>query len=83
MLWIRTDEEGTLRLMIQDNGHGFDPATAVSLGHQGLVNMRSRIETIGATIDLASDRSGTTIEIRRPVGDSADDRSTIDGSRAS
>ena len=67
MLWIRTDDEGTLRLMIQDNGHGFDPSTSASLGHQGLVNMRSRIGTIGATIDLASDRSGTTIEIRRPA----------------
>jgi signal transduction histidine kinase len=83
MLWIRTDEEGTLRLMIQDNGHGFDPSTSVSLGHQGLVNMRSRIGTIGATIDLASDRSGTTIEIRRPADDTTDDQSDIQGSRAS
>jgi signal transduction histidine kinase len=80
MLWIRTDEEGTLRLMIQDNGHGFDPSTSVSLGHQGLVNMRSRIGTIGATIDLASDRSGTTIEIRRPADD-ADDQTDTQGSR--
>jgi signal transduction histidine kinase len=83
MLWIRTDDEGTLRLMIQDNGHGFDPATTSSLGHQGLVNMRSRIGTIGATIDLASDRSGTTIEIRRPADESADDQSATSGSRAS
>ncbi len=83
MLWIRTDDEGTLRLMIQDNGHGFDPATTSSLGHQGLVNMRSRIGTIGATIDLASDRSGTTIEIRRPADDTADDQSATSGSRAS
>jgi len=76
MVWVRTDEEGTLRLMIQDNGHGFDPSTSTSLGHQGLVNIRSRIGSIGATIDLASDRSGTTIEIRRP----ADDRPDTDGS---
>jgi len=83
MLWIRTDEKGTLRLMIQDNGHGFDPSSSVSLGHQGLVNMRSRIGTIGATIDLASDRSGTTIEIRRPADDITNDQSQTDGSRAS
>jgi signal transduction histidine kinase len=76
MVWVRTDEEGTLRLMIQDNGHGFDPSTSTSIGHQGLVNMRSRIGSIGATIDLVSDRSGTTIEIRRP----ADDRPDTDGS---
>jgi signal transduction histidine kinase len=67
MVWVRADGEGTLRLMIQDNGHGFDPSSSASLGHQGLVNMRSRIGSIGATIDLASDRSGTTIEIRRPA----------------
>ena len=83
MLWIRTDDEGTLRLMIQDNGHGFDPSTSVSLGHQGLVNMRSRIETIGATIDLASDRSGTTIEIRWPADGRSEERSDTEGSRAS
>jgi signal transduction histidine kinase len=82
MLWIRTDEEGTLRLMIQDNGHGFDPSASASLGHQGLVNMRSRIGTIGATIDLASDRSGTTIEIRRPADDGTDGRTDTDGSSA-
>ena len=80
MVWVRTDEEGTLRLMIQDNGHGFDPSTSTSLGHQGLVNMRSRIETIGATIDLASDRSGTTIEIRRPTATRPGDPATSDGS---
>jgi signal transduction histidine kinase len=83
MLWIRTDEEGTLRLMIQDNGHGFDPSSSASLGHQGLVNMRSRIGTIGATIDLASDRSGTTIEIRRPADSTTTDQADTDRGRAS
>ena len=79
-VWVRTDEEGTLRLMIQDNGHGFDPSTSTSLGHQGLVNMRSRIGSIGATIDLASDRSGTTIEIRRPAATRPGDPPDTDGS---
>ncbi len=80
MVWVRIDEEGTLRLMIQDNGHGFDPSTSTSLGHQGLVNMRSRIGSIGATIDLASDRSGTTIEIRRPAAPRPGDPPDTDGS---
>ena len=79
-VWIRTDPEGGLRLMIQDNGHGFDPSTSTSLGHQGLVNIRSRIGTIGATIDIASDRYGTTIEIRRPAAVSAGAPPRIDGS---
>src|SRR4029079_393246 len=52
MVSVRSDEEGTLRLMLQDSGRGFDQSTSTSIGHQGLVNMRSRIDSIGATIDL-------------------------------
>ena len=44
-------ETGVLRLIIEDNGHGFDPATIGVLGHQGLVNMRSRMAAIGATLE--------------------------------
>lgn len=77
---VRTGDRGELRLVIQDNGHGFDPSASASLGHQGLVNMRSRIASIGATIDLASDRSGTTIEIRRPAATRPGDPSGTHGS---
>ncbi|MFL5646287.1 MAG: GAF domain-containing protein [Chloroflexota bacterium] len=81
-VWVRTDEAGDLRLTIQDNGHGFDPSASASLGHQGLVNMRSRIGSIGATIDLASDRSGTTIEIRRRAASRPGEPTDTDGSKA-
>ena len=40
-------ESGGLELVIEDNGHGFDPATIGTLGHQGLINMRSRVADIG------------------------------------
>ena len=41
-----------LKLVVEDNGHGFDPATVGTLGHQGLVNMRSRVASVGATVEL-------------------------------
>ena len=66
-----TADDGALRLAIADNGHGFDPARAVSLGHQGLANMRSRCATIGATMDIESSSSGTTVEIRLPAAEAA------------
>ncbi|HYC07005.1 MAG TPA: ATP-binding protein, partial [Candidatus Binatia bacterium] len=66
-----TADDGALRLAIVDNGHGFDPARAVSLGHQGLANMRSRCATIGATMDIESSSSGTTVEIRLPAAEAA------------
>jgi signal transduction histidine kinase len=62
-----TADDGAVSLAVADNGHGFDPATAVSLGHQGLDNMRSRCATIGATMEIESSSSGTTVEIRLPA----------------
>lgn len=66
MVWIGAEPDGSLRLRIEDNGRGFDPAAVGSLGHQGLHNMRSRVATVGATMDIASDTTGTRIEIHRP-----------------
>jgi signal transduction histidine kinase len=64
---VETDDRGDICLRISDNGHGFEPAAVAALGHQGLVNMRSRAATIGATMDLTSERTGTTIDIRLPA----------------
>ena len=71
-------DDGTFRLVISDNGHGFDPSAPGALGHVGLVNMRSRCATIGATMDIVSGATGTTIEIRLP----AEERTDADGSAA-
>ena len=66
-VWISAEPDGSLRLRIEDNGRGFDPAAVGSLGHQGLANMRSRVATVGATMDIESDATGTRIEIHRPT----------------
>ena len=54
------------RLSVTDNGRGFDPSVAASLGHQGLVNMRSRAAGIGATIHIDSGNAGTTVRVVLP-----------------
>ena len=63
---LETFVDGGLLLAIEDNGHGFDATVPGLLGHQGMVNMRSRVTTIGATMTLASGPSGTRVEVRRP-----------------
>jgi signal transduction histidine kinase len=67
--------DGAVVVSVEDNGRGFDPEDAAALGHQGLANMRSRAATIGATMTLASDGTGTMVEIRLPgAGVRADER---------
>jgi signal transduction histidine kinase len=58
--------DDALELTVTDNGRGFDPATAATIGHQGLVNMRERAEGIGATMTIDSDSAGTTVRVVLP-----------------
>jgi signal transduction histidine kinase len=70
---VEVRSDGSLRLVIADNGHGFDPSESGSLGHQGLANMRSRIATIGATMAVASGATGTRVEISLPAEPNVND----------
>ncbi|MBB5353572.1 signal transduction histidine kinase/ligand-binding sensor domain-containing protein [Haloferula luteola] len=49
-----------------DNGLGFDPNTATHL-RNGLGNMRSRMESVGGTMELESGSTGTTIQLTLPL----------------
>lgn len=53
--------ENKLKIIIQDNGIGFDSAT-IEKGN-GLKNMQKRIEEIGGEFNLSSSNEGTRIEI--------------------
>ncbi len=65
-LYLTADEAGTHRLVIADDGRGFDPDEAVS-GHFGLIGMREQAELIGASFRLDSARGGgVRIEIVAP-----------------
>ena len=79
VLAVDTAPGGDLRFLVRDNGDGFDPSSvAGGFGHHGISNMRSRMATIGATMSITSDGTGTTIEVRVPRATTA----TFDGSPA-
>jgi signal transduction histidine kinase len=61
--------EPTLRLIIGDNGRGFDPRAPRSEEHHGLVNLRSRAQSLGGSFDLRSEaNAGTRLEVVIPLG---------------
>ena len=77
-VFVESSSAQGLSLVVSDNGHGFDPTTAVTLGHQGLANMRSRAVSVGATVELDSDSSGTRVMVHRPAGDATPDLGGVD-----
>jgi len=58
-----------LRLSIQDNGRGFDPARSAGpdTGHFGVDGMKRRAAKIGGTLALESNVDGTTISLTTPL----------------
>jgi signal transduction histidine kinase len=61
-------EQNRLRLIITDNGVGFDPAAPRSAGHQGLVNMRDRAASLGGILEVDSEPGvGTRIIVDMPL----------------
>jgi signal transduction histidine kinase len=59
--------EGVVRLIISDNGAGFDASKPRGAGHQGLVNMRARASSVGARLEVESEPgAGTRIIVEVP-----------------
>jgi signal transduction histidine kinase len=60
-------ENGSVRLRINDDGVGFDPAVAgrlLSEGHFGLAGMRERVEMVGGHLSIDSaPGQGTTVDV--------------------
>lgn len=57
---------GMLRLMIRDDGHGFEPGAGPA-GH-GLANMRERAEALGGSAMITSaPEAGTTVAVEIPL----------------
>ena len=53
-----------LRLLVTDDGAGFDDATSVPVGHYGLIGMKERAAQIGAELHVMSvPGRGTTISV--------------------
>jgi signal transduction histidine kinase len=63
---VETDE-GAVKLIISDNGVGFDARKPRAAGHQGLVNMRARASSVGGRLDVQSEPGfGTRIIVDVP-----------------
>ncbi|HPJ09113.1 MAG TPA: ATP-binding protein [Flavobacterium sp.] len=64
-IWISVDDQ--LKICIRDNGSGIIQNTSQkTVGGNGLRNMRSRIESMGGTIQIATD-GGTQISFKIPL----------------
>lgn len=64
--------DGGVRVRVQDDGHGFDPAT-VADGHLGLAGMRARAQRLGGLFAVASALGeGTVVEAVIPEPDVSD-----------
>ena len=63
-------EDALLRLHIDDDGRGFEPADAFTSrrGNFGLIGMRERAERLQGTLHLASsDGAGTQVDVTVPL----------------
>jgi signal transduction histidine kinase len=69
-MWItvKQDEEDIVRLVLRDDGAGFDPEAPAPEGHYGLTMMRERALVGGGSYELkSSPGEGTTIRVRFPT----------------
>ena len=63
------------RLVIEDNGVGFDPTTVSRHGHQGLANMRDRAAAVGGSVAFTARGGGGGTRVLIEVPDELADRS--------
>lgn len=68
-VWLRLGmQNGELSIMVADNGHGISAAPDVAGRHNGLSNIRKRIEGLGGRLEIQSrSESGTELNIFLPL----------------
>ena len=73
-VWLRIQQDAhTLKLVIEDNGKGFTEGTqvgsaATGMGGHGILNMKKRMEQIGARFEQRSDPGkGTVVRLILPL----------------
>ncbi len=54
-------KSGRIKLLISDDGSGFDVGQEVPEGHVGIKGMHERAEMVGGSLDISSDAAGTTV----------------------
>lgn len=68
-VWLSVEaNERLVRVVIRDNGPGFDPASVPQSGRYGLQTMRERAEGIGGSLLIESHAdAGTRLEVTIPI----------------
>jgi signal transduction histidine kinase len=74
VIWV-TKEEGTVRVQITDEGHGFsmqagpdDKQAAFSTG-VGIMGMRQRLRQLGGDLEIESNSEGTTVNAKIQISE--------------
>jgi PAS domain S-box-containing protein len=74
-----TCQEGLARLLIEDNGQGFDPDRAAEKGHFGLAIMRERAGLMGGSLTVtAAPGKGTQILVEVPCQEAGPEENNED-----
>jgi signal transduction histidine kinase len=61
-------EQDSIRLVVEDNGRGFDAAALPDDRGNGLPNMRNRLQRLGGSVEIHSEPGkGTRVEIIQPT----------------
>jgi signal transduction histidine kinase len=64
-------EKARVRLIVRDDGKGFDPAVERAAGHFGLRGMQERVEQLNGELSIRrGEKGGTRVEVAIPVLDS-------------
>jgi len=64
---VMLQREDGIRLVVEDDGCGFDPDAASPSGGFGLLSMKERAESVGGLLSLNSAPShGTRVEVAVP-----------------
>ena len=65
---LLTSRDGLVKVIIDDDGRGFDPDAARKNGRSvGIHGMQERAELVGGRMTIESGRSGTTVFVEVPV----------------
>jgi signal transduction histidine kinase len=64
---LHAQGERALRLVVRDEGGGFEPGVTVAAGHVGLQSMADRAAAVGAVLTVSSaPGAGTSVEVVLP-----------------
>ncbi len=73
-VWVRLANRGdTVKLVIDDDGRGFDREAAATRRSLGLVSLEERVRAVGGRLTLATrPGNGTRIDVEVPIEEGAD-----------